>query len=245
MSGKRFDVRRRVEDAMRKVVPASEKKRLQKALDSKSIVSIPDTRILPAPPAYHSPTQQPQCQINVLQCDTWQCVALLQTQCAVDRVLVLDFASDTNAGGGWLGGQQGTQEEHLCRTSSLGLQLESVQDSAYPVNMFGAIYIPQVFVFDVASPFWCSVVAAALRGGGGASKEYLQQKIDGVFRVLIAYGHRVLILGAWGCGAFGTDADEVAACFKTILKCYEHCLDYVVFAIKGKIQFKVFSEVFL
>lgn len=38
--------------------------------------------------------------------------------------LVLDFASDSNPGGGWRGGQRGTQEEALCRCSSLGVTLE-------------------------------------------------------------------------------------------------------------------------
>ena len=37
---------------------------------------------------------------------------------------VLDFASDSNPGGSWRSKQQGTQEEELCRCSSLGICLE-------------------------------------------------------------------------------------------------------------------------
>jgi hypothetical protein len=43
--------------------------------------------------------------------------------------LVLDFASDSNPGGGWRGGQRGTQEEALCRCSSLGVTLERVYNA--------------------------------------------------------------------------------------------------------------------
>eukprot|EP01046_Picozoa_sp_COSAG06_P067868 COSAG06_NODE_17784_length_921_cov_1.879562_1_plen_198_part_10 len=45
---------------------------------------------------------------------------------AARRPLVLDFASDSNPGGGWRGKQQGTQEESLCRQSNLGLAAEKV-----------------------------------------------------------------------------------------------------------------------
>ena len=41
---------------------------------------------------------------------------------------VLDFASDSNPGGGFRGSQQGTQEEELCRQSNLGVCLEALYD---------------------------------------------------------------------------------------------------------------------
>ena len=41
-----------------------------------------------------------------------------------------------------------------------------------------------------------------------------------------------MILGAWGCGAFGQEPEIVAKCFKSILKKYP-AFDNVVFAIRN------------
>jgi len=64
--------------------------------------------------------------------------------------LVLDFASDSNPGGGFRGNQQGTQEESLCRRSNLGACLEAVfaqTGSAGYMPDDGAVYAPDVVVF--------------------------------------------------------------------------------------------------
>lgn len=54
--------------------------------------------------------------------------ATAQKNSGCSRPLILDFASDSNPGGGWRGGQQGTQEEALCRCSSLGVALETAYE---------------------------------------------------------------------------------------------------------------------
>merc|ERR1712039_173958 len=82
---------------------------------------------------------------------------------------VLDFASDSEPGGGWKGKQRGTQEEGLCRSSNLGVCLEAhygTAGAAYmPQNSF--VYVPDVVVFRspeqlhyrlLEEPFWVSVV---------------------------------------------------------------------------------------
>jgi uncharacterized protein (TIGR02452 family) len=40
--------------------------------------------------------------------------------------------------------------------------------------------------------------------GQPASGDLLQKRIVRVLGIAAAYGHRALILGAWGCGAFKT-----------------------------------------
>ena len=60
-------------------------------------------------------------------------------------VAVLDFASDSEPGGGWRGSrQQGTQGETLCRASSLGHALEQLP---YPLPTYGDAVVPEVVVF--------------------------------------------------------------------------------------------------
>ena len=84
---------------------------------------------------------------------------------------VLDFASDSNPGGGCRGNQQGTQEESLCRRTSL---LSSLKGLAYPIPTAGCAYAPDVAVFRASEAegmallppeevFWVAVIAASLR----------------------------------------------------------------------------------
>eukprot|EP00966_Prymnesium_polylepis_P183503 4252632-Prymnesium_polylepis.1 len=70
------------------------------------------------PEARH-PAVRPQ----ILGCGSFEAARRLIERGST-RVAVLDFASDSEPGGGWRGGQQGTQEESLCRSSSLGRALE-------------------------------------------------------------------------------------------------------------------------
>ena len=50
------------------------------------------------------------------------------------------------------------------------------------------------------------------------------------------YGYKDLVLGAWGCGAFGNKPNDVARYFKQIIfdEEYGKCFDEICFAIYGK-----------
>lgn len=73
---------------------------------------------------------------------------------------------------------------------------------------------------------------------------------DRLHKFLLAaarYGYRNLVLGAWGCGAFGHDAAAVAGYFYDVFfqKGLTEYFDTVVFAIlhdEGKLN--AFAEVF-
>ena len=56
-----------------------------------------------------------------------------------------------------------------------------------------------------------------------------------IFRAAVHYGYRNLVLGAWGCGAFGNDPRIVAEAFKSALKQdgLEMYFDKVCFAVYG------------
>src|SRR5262249_59687476 len=60
----------------------------------------------------------------------------------------------------------------------------------------------------------------------------LQQRIGRVLAVARAYGHRSLVLGAWGCGAFANDPRRTAADFRSALEGeFEGAFSDIVFAI--------------
>jgi uncharacterized protein (TIGR02452 family) len=53
-----------------------------------------------------------------------------------------------------------------------------------------------------------------------------------VLAVARAYGHSALVLGAWGCGAFGNDAHRTAIDFRDALENnFSEAFAEVVFAI--------------
>ncbi|KAJ7130194.1 hypothetical protein C8R44DRAFT_775034 [Mycena epipterygia] len=73
----------------------------------------------------------------------------------------------------------------------------------------------------------------------------MREKIKCVFRAAAASGCRRLVLGAFGCGAFGNPPVEVAQLFRRVLLGrdgsgvgsrggeFVGCFDEVTFAIKG------------
>eukprot|EP01062_Namystynia_karyoxenos_P053047 TRINITY_DN42784_c0_g1_i1.p1 TRINITY_DN42784_c0_g1~~TRINITY_DN42784_c0_g1_i1.p1 ORF type:complete len:294 (+),score=62.61 TRINITY_DN42784_c0_g1_i1:71-883(+) len=168
---------------------------------------------------------------------------------------VLDFASDTTPGGGARGDQTGTQEESVCRRSSLLPSLE--RPGLYPIPDAGAVYAPDIAVFRapdgglMREPFWVGVVAASLRGAGdgelsAAELRRVELKCRCVAAVATHHGHSALVLGAWGCGAFGGSAADVAAVWRRVLADSPDAagLSEVVFAVPRGRNFDAFSAVF-
>lgn len=192
--------------------------------------------------------------VNVADKDSTTIAATRQA--SLGRPLILDFASDSNPGGGWRSNQQGTQEETLCRGSTLGLRLEAqFQTGEYlSQSAHSAIYLDNIHVFHVrgseagflVSPIKVAVVAAALRDCDG-NQEFLEQKIAGILRIAAEHGHRKLVLGAWGCGAFGNDPEMVANAFRKEILHYvdANVFEDIIFAIPGnmKTNFQVFHRV--
>lgn len=152
-----------------------------------------------------------------------------------DRVLVLNYANPVNIGGGVRRGAK-AQEEDLCRQSSLLLSLESEEAAAYYRynralhTMLGSdamIISPNVEIIRDGKAEWLdetavvSVLTCAapyLRDGleGKTYDEYIAmmaRRIRGMLCVAAREGYTHLVLGAWGCGAFGNDAKLIAQLF--------------------------------
>lgn len=159
---------------------------------------------------------------------------------------VLDFASDSNPGGGWRGRQQGTQEEEICRLTSLGLSLERL--SPFSIPSTGCVYVPDVAVVRnrsgawLENPFWCATVAASLRSAD--NPEWILSKIRGVLAVATSNDHGVFVGGAWGCGAFGNDLELVAEAWRIAAKgISSDSLAMLVLALPSKTAFDAFCSV--
>lgn len=79
-------------------------------------------------------------------------------------------------------------------------------------------------------------------------QEVLERRIEGIVRVAVGHGIDVLVLGAFGCGAFGNDPVMVAGCFQTVIKRYCYAFQALEFAVYcppgGDENYRVFSEIF-
>lgn len=238
------------EDGVKSKVVLEPRARLNNA--GTSVVAICNPHIsLPPPPEKSEQPVTPQMTLfdgDAFDAALW----LLSSEPSTPPPCVLDFASDSEPGGGWKGRQRGTQEEDLCRRSNLGVCLEEhyqrVGAASYMPSL-SAVYIPDVLVFRGAKdyhllpvPFWTSVIAAALRCT--RSDAEIRSKIDGVLRIAGNHGHRRLVLGAWGCGAFGNDPDQIATHMAAAVHEYATWFDRVVFAIPSGKNFLAFCIAF-
>ena len=148
------------------------------------------------------------------------------------RTLALNFANGVEPGGGFLRGAR-AQEETLCRSSALYATLEG--DAMYahhgarpqPDSTAWAILSPDVPVFRtdagevLEQPWLLSVLTCAAPYapaiGQPESGDLLAERIRRVLAITRAYRYDALVLGAWGCGAFGNDASRTAMDFKAAL----------------------------
>jgi uncharacterized protein (TIGR02452 family) len=71
----------------------------------------------------------------------------------------------------------------------------------------------------------------ALALGQPRAGDLLQGRIRRVLSIARAYGYSALVLGAWGCGAFGNDPVRTGRDFKTALGEQAGAFAEVVFAI--------------
>lgn len=166
------------------------------------------------------------------------------------EVVALNFASARNVGGGFLSGAV-AQEEDLCRGSGLYACTKSkpvfynenilCDDNFYTDNI---IYSPQVPFFRddnnlfIEEPFLVSIISSPAPNLNGIDRKDFESKIQSVLmeraikilQVAAVHGHKNIVLGAWGCGAFGNDPLQVAEAFKLALTKVP-VFEYICFAV--------------
>jgi uncharacterized protein (TIGR02452 family) len=68
--------------------------------------------------------------------------------------------------------------------------------------------------------------------GQPRSRELLKCRIHRILSIASSFGYESLVLGAWGCGAFGNDAQKTAEDFCQALTTeFAGCFSDIVFAI--------------
>ena len=204
-------------------------------------------------------------EIQVLAEDSFTAAKTLK------NCLVMNFANAHYPGGGFLNGAN-AQEENLCRESTLYKSLSSDKaDTMYaynnrhknPCKYNAMILSPNVCVFRnvkdefLDDPFKVSVITIPALNKNGCAKnipqnvidEVMKERLKSMFITAAHFGYKNLILGAWGCGAFGHDPRIVAKYFYEVLikENFATYFEKIVFAILDRGEKKnliAFQEIF-
>lgn len=176
------------------------------------------------------------------------------------KVAVLNFANNHSIGGSPF--SAGAQEESLCRCSTLLPCLEAMKYMFYDTHIRqyengeidfrgndDLIYTPNVVVFksdESTEPIYpkmiddwyeVNIITSAAPEIGDRSlpsnyEQLITSRIKKILDVAAREKNEVLILGAWGCGAFKNPTDIVARVFFSLLKNYD--FETVEFALSSK-----------
>lgn len=183
-----------------------------------------------------------------------------------DDVVALNFASARNVGGGFLGGAI-AQEEDLCRQSGLYACLKNKptyynENILYPNSLYtdNIIYSPNVpFIRDndlqwLDKPYSLSIISAPAPNISSMTNidfeelnKVIYNRIIKILEIAQFYNHKNIILGAWGCGAFGNDPELIANSFKKALKeipAFKHICFAIYDKRDGTPVFNTFLNVF-
>jgi len=158
------------------------------------------------------------------------------------RVCILNMSSPLRPGGGFISGAA-SQEESLCMRTTL---YPSLREEYYRLPEVGGVYTQDVLVFrefntdsdsgvrdlEKGKRWWVDVVSAGMlrfpdieevdeemRYISHKDRELVEDKMRAVLRIVKSQGRGVrgLILGAWGCGAYGNPVSEVTECWRRVL----------------------------
>ena len=191
------------------------------------------------------------------------------------NILVLNLANPVNPGGGVQKGSK-AQEEDLCRRGTLTECLFSEKAQRYYeynrslktyMGSDAIIITPEVEIFrdsrnelmdstETVAVMTCAAPMLKLGIEGMTEDQYkdmIRHRIDGMLTVAAYLGYRELVLGAFGCGAFGNDARIVSDLFYQAFHAFDFdglrendCFDRVDFAVldQGGYNFQQFTRNF-
>lgn len=150
------------------------------------------------------------------------------------NIIALNFASAKNPGGGFLNGAI-AQEESIARASTLYPCLLKEKEfynyhkkNNSPLYSDKMIYSPNVLIIRndngelLKEPVKCSFITspavnARVAEQRGITKQQIhstmKNRIDKIIQLSIMEKADALVLGAFGCGVFGNDADDIAKIF--------------------------------
>ena len=196
--------------------------------------------------------------------DTDSVSAILKYSSHAKKTAVLNFASYKNPGGMFLQGSK-AQEECLCHESFLYNVLREYELEYYNWNrvhlnkalyLNRALYSPDVIFERGEYRSKCDVITCAAPNFGTYSRYnkdlelnyvYLRDRIHFILKIAAENKVDTLILGAFGCGVFKQDPEQVALIFDEFLSTdFENVFETVIFAIpdRNSKNYKAFEKVF-
>lgn len=211
----------------------------------------------------HETLDEPEPEIKVYNCDT-----LVGAKRMIDaglNPLVLNMASDRMPGGGVRKGSR-AQEECLFRRTNYFMTLDKrrLPPDMYPLMTTECVYSPNVYVvkdtdnsiLQEEDRFYANFIAiAAIRRPkmNNLKDEYrfdddredMYDRIERMYQLGIENGHDSLLLGAFGCGAFGNPPQEVVQIFNDMNQKYNgyfKAIHFAVLADKGNPNFDIFNK---
>lgn len=174
----------------------------------------------------------PYTEVHVEASDALDSAARFANVSAGSLPLVLNMANPAVAGGGFLNGA-GAQEEELCRRTNLYPTLQRAQ---YPLPEFGILWSSPIDVIrhgpdkeylPTRATFQIAVASAAayqqppvdwrLQKLQEPVRTKMRRKIHALLAAAAIQGHSIVVLSAWGCGAFGNPSSDVAELFREAL----------------------------
>ena len=188
----------------------------------------------------------------------------------INELALLNFASAKNPGGGFINGAM-AQEESIAASSGLFETLTANREY-YEVNRHcytmmytnNAIYSPKVIFFRdekfnlVKTPVVADVLTlpavnygqVLLKGeDSNLAKKIMEERMKIALAIFAYNKNRNLILGAYGCGVFKNNPEDVALWWKKHLdNGYKYLFDNIIFAVldnsKNQKCIKPFLEIF-
>ena len=205
---------------------------------------------------------------------SFQASQKLHQQFPHEKIAVLNFASATHAGGGVVRGAR-AQEECLCRCSTLYpcLNQSDLLENYYDFHRKKhntlytdtVIYTPDIVIVKTDSNvpqrmpqaewFQADIITCAapnLNHIDKMSDEKLYQihcqRARRILSSAVIAGVSVLVLGAFGCGAFRNPPEIVAKAFQDVLQEFDGCFQFVEFAVfhtaRESANYQAFLDVF-
>lgn len=208
-----------------------------------------------------------QCCIELLASRSLNTAAKYKTA----NTCVLNFACSTEPGGGVLVGSV-AQEESLCRSSTLYPCLCSIkmyEEFYYPhicsrnfINNDDCIYTPHITVFQTDELFptlldrkdWfhtniitcCAPALNHTHLFGQSLYDLHFKRLCRILDIAASKKNNVIILGAFGCGAYRNNPHIVSEAMMNVIKHYRYVFNKIVFAIpsndKIDSNYAVFKE---
>lgn len=198
---------------------------------------------------------------SFLAMDTVTAIFYISSIKSSDKIAALNFASFKNPGGMFLKGSK-AQEECLCMDSTLYPVLDSFRDAYYEPNKKllnralytdRALYTPDVIFENDEHAAKADILTCAAPNKYAAQKyqnvsdaentEVLTNRLLFIRDIVNDQDIDTLILGAFGCGVFGQNPQQVATLMHEVFS--TACVANIVYAVPGKdLTAKIFEAQF-